>query len=303
MSILINEVSRARRLLLRGMAAGLVGGMWSPRIFAQSDEFIALPKAMWVWLKSLDELGQLSQFALAHGFSALMIHFGKVARAKMRDPESPALRILRDLKLQGCDCFALAGEPQWAQRAELPNAIIELLELQRQHIVFDGLHLDVEPHSLPQWRQPGGSAVLMRGMADLAIRTRDAMPSKMSLQLALNPKHAVQPLADGGSFFGRIAPHVQEVALMAYRDTPRRQLKAANDAAVQLRKLGLPWRMGVLTSSTEEVGVSYYGLPSESFEAQMHELWRELTLERQCQGLSFENYHSMRTMLRSSTTG
>lgn len=298
----LDDASRVRRLLLKGVAAGLCAGMWPPQTFAQGEEFLALPKAMWVWLKSLDELDGLSRFALDYRFSALMIHFRKPARAELLDPALPALRILRDLKSQGCACFALAGEPQWAEQARLPRTIADLVELQRRHLVFDGLHLDVEPHSLALWRQPGGRAALMQGVADLVQRTREAMPSKMSLQLALNPKYALEGLARGEGFLDRIAAHIQEVSLMAYRDTPQRQIQAAQAAIARLQSLRLPWRMGVLSNPPKEPGVSYHGLQRPAFEAHMQQLWQELKSEPLCQGLIFENYHSLRTLLQPAAS-
>ncbi len=294
----LDEARRVRRLLLKGAVAGLCVGMWPSITFAQGEQFLTLPKAVWVWLKSLDELPALSRFALDYRFSALMIHFRKPARAELLDPATPALRTLRDLKSQECACFALAGEPQWAEQTRLPRTIAELLELQRRHLVFDGLHLDVEPHSLSLWRQPGGRATLMQGVADLARRAREAMPPKMSLQLALNPKYALQELAGGEDFLGRIVPHVQEVSLMAYRDTPRRQLEAADAAVARLQTLKLPWRMGVLSNPPKEPGVSYHGLQPPAFEAHMQNLWQDLKAESLCRGLIFENYHSLSKLLR-----
>ncbi|HEY9380846.1 MAG TPA: hypothetical protein VIQ01_06325 [Burkholderiales bacterium] len=298
----LDEAGRIRRLLLKGAVAGLCVGAWPSPTLAQDGEFRALPKAMWVWLKSLDELDALSRFALDYRFSALMIHFRKPARAELLDPALPALRILRDLKSHGCACFALAGEPQWAEQARLPRTVADLLELQRRHLVFDGLHLDVEPHSLALWRQPGGQTTLMQGVADLAQRARKAMPSKMSLQLALNPKYALQELAAGEDFLDRIAPHVQEVSLMAYRDTPPRQIQAAEAAVARLQSLKLAWRMGVLSNPPKEPGVSYHGLQRPAFEAHMQNLWQDLKSESLCQGLIFENYHSLRTLLQPIAT-
>lgn len=297
----MNKVSRAsRRLVLKSMVAGVCASMWALPALPQSEEFRALPKAMWVWLKSIDELEALAQFAIDYRFSALMIHFRKTARAEMLAATSPALGVLRDLKTKGCACFALAGEPQWAEQSELPRTIEQLLTLQRRHAVFEGLHLDVEPHSLPLWRQSGGRAVLMQGVADLAERTRDAMPATLSLQLALNPKYALEPLATGDDFLKRITPNVQEVSLMAYRDSPQRQLQAAHAAIMRLQQLELPWRMGVLSNPPKEPGVSYHGLQSTAFTAHMRTLWDDLRAESLCHGLIFENYHSLRALLHAA---
>ena len=174
--------------------------------------------------------------------------------------------------------------------------------MQRRHFVFDGLHLDVEPHSLAQWRRPDGQAVLMQGVADLAGRVREAMPSKLSLQLALNPKYALLELAGNEDFLDRIAPHVQEVSLMAYRDTPQRQLQAADAAMARLQNLKLPWRMGVLSNPPKEPGVSYHGQQRPAFEMHMQNLWQDLKSEPLCQGLIFENYHSLRALLQPVVT-
>lgn len=254
---------------------------------------------MWVWLKSLEELEGLARFAVDQRFEALMIHFRKESRAALLSGKPDAVRVLHALCERGCEIHALAGEPQWAAKDELPRTVQQLLDIEGRHVLFQGLHFDVEPHSLPLWREPGGRATLMTGMATLAQRTRAALPAHMSLQLALNPKYALQPLA-GGDFLGQVSSHVQEVALMAYRNTPQRQHEAAADAIARLRELRLPWRMGVLCNPPKEPGVSYHGLSSAAFEAHMARLWYATRSEALCRGLIFENYHSLRELLHAS---
>lgn len=293
----MNEVSRAsRRFFLGGIAVALSSGLWPTHASAQNKEFRALPKALWVWLKSLNELPNLSHFAVDHRFDALMIHFRDPSRTELLEGSTSAIRILRELKGKNCLCYALAGEPQWATQSTIPNSIAQLLEINRRHSLFDGLHLDVEPHSLPAWRQPGGRVALMRGLADFSVRMRDTLPENMKLQLAVHPKNALQTM-DNQDFLERVAPHVQEIALMAYRDTPQRQQRAAKDAISRLQQLKLPWRMGVLTNPPKEPGVSYHGLQPAIFAAHMQELWSALKSAPQCRGLIFENYHSLRGLL------
>ena len=293
----MNEVSHAsRRLFLGGIAVALSGGLWSHRASAHNGDFRALPKALWVWLKSLNELPELSQFAVDHRFDALMIHFRDSSRTELLEGRTSAIRILRELKGKNCLCYALAGEPQWATQSTIPRSIGQLLEINRRHALFDGLHLDVEPHSLPAWRQPDGRAALMRGMADFAVRMRQTLPENMKLQLAVHPKNALQSMGDQ-DFLERVASHVQEIALMAYRDTPQRQQRAAKDAILRLQQLKLSWRMGVLSNPPKEPGVSYHGLQPAVFATRMQELWGVLKSAPQCRGLIFENYHSLRGLL------
>lgn len=269
---------------------------WPGYAAPTSSSFDALPKALWVWLKSLDELEGLARFAKLHRFGALMIHFRKDARAALLDASPAHIQVLRDLRERGCACIALAGEPQWAARDALPNTVAQLLAIERRHALFDGLHYDVEPHSLPRWREPDGKADLLGGLARLAQRTREALPASMALQLALNPKHALTPMP-GEAFLPRIAPYVQEVALMAYRDTPQRQVEAARLVIRELDALDVYWRMGVLSNPPKEPGVSYHGTPPDAFAQTMNELWRQIRAMPRCRGLIFENYHSLRLLL------
>lgn len=293
----MNEKGRAsRRRFLGGMAVGLWAALCPIRSIATQEEFRALPKALWVWLKSLQELPDLARFAMDYRFDALMLHLRENSRTALIGGAADSIGILRELKRNNCACYALAGEPQWVMESATPLSITQLLEINRRHALFDGLHLDVEPQSLPAWRQAGGRSLLMGEMADFVIRLRDKLPGDLKLQLAVHPKHALQPLGDQ-DFLGRIAPHVQEVALMAYRNKPARQYHAAKGAISRLEELRLPWRMGVLSNPPKEPGVSYHGLQRDVFEARMHELLGTIKSASQCRGLIFENYHSLRRLL------
>ncbi|MBX6392157.1 MAG: hypothetical protein IRY96_01695 [Burkholderiales bacterium] len=286
----------ARRRLLQGLGGALLcAGL--PKAAPAAQDFAALPKALWVWLKSLHELEGLSRFAGQHGFEALMIHFRKDARALMLSAQPEALAHLRSLREGGIAIYALAGEPQWAMRDAVPDTVEQLIEIERRHALFDGLHYDVEPHSLPAWRERGGRERLMHGLVRLARHTRTALPSHLKLQFALNPRHSLVSTGSADALSG-LAPYVDEVALMAYRDAPQRQLEAAAPAAERLHALDIPWRMGVLSNPPREKGVSYHGLAAEAFEARMQELWAGARRLPHCRGLIFENYHSLRALLR-----
>ena len=67
--------------------------------------------------------------------------------------------------------------------------------------LFDGLHLDVEPHALPAWHDPRSRAPLLRGTVELFDLVRSAL-SDADMDAAINPDFAAEPYR-GETFSGR----------------------------------------------------------------------------------------------------
>lgn len=128
---------------------------------------------------------------------------------------------------------------------------------------FDGLHLDVEPHTLDAWECGGddGRARLLERLAGLAAAARraarDARGSPVPVSLAV-PWWALEARATGGEAASRaLAAAADTLVLMAYGE-PGGPL-VGGDADRLLCRLGLPGRLDALPAGTRlRVGIAGY---------------------------------------------
>jgi hypothetical protein len=286
-----------RRQLLLG-AAGSVTPVSS---LAAIPSGRGTDKALWVWLRHPDELPSVVAFALRQNFSPMLVHLRKSVRHALLSGDKRLLTILRTPEISGISMLAVAGEPQWALTSGIPDAIRELLTIQARYRLFAGLHLDVEPHTLPQWRSSDADREALASgfirLIELIWRERDpALP----LQAALHPKACLQPVR-GQDLLGLLAPFLDEVSIMAYRSDPVSQLKQSGLVLARLKQLGLAWRLGVLAPKPEAApGLAY---PTEGFALRLEEALQRVRLYPGCRGVAVENARTAQRTLESGWLG
>ena len=248
---------------------------------------------MWVYLPDLPTLEAVATFATSFNISTLNIFIKSVDRTAMLDSSNPAIDILQNLRSDGFSVYGLAGEPTWAQTTNFPNQLSQLLNLHSLYNIFSGLHLDIEPASLPEWDEPNGQRDLMQGTADFISMVRSNMPAALDLNIAVQPVHALTVLSDGSDFLSHISPHVEEISIMAYRNDPAKQITRAEPCFTRAQALNLKWRMGTLCNPPTEANTSYFGFSSADFKLAMQQLWNSIYPEPWLTGLVFENYETL----------
>lgn len=251
----------------RRATLGVLGGVAVAPLLAAGaahgadDAFRRIAKAAWVWRIDLPGLPRLGDFAAVHGISRLALAFREPEREALLGGASSALRDgVQALRSRGIAVVALTGDPEWPRRPRLmPRSLATLIEIQRRHRVFDGLHLDVEPHSLADWRAGGAArTALMVGMIGFVETVRRAAPG-WPLEAAVHPQYARLTLPSAAGFMQELIARTDAVALMAYRDDPARQLRFAGPSIDIFERARKPWRLGVLVHADKEKGVSYWG--------------------------------------------
>ena len=289
----------SRRTVLA--AGGAAAMLWPHLAEATSgDAFTRVEKSVWVWRIEPEGLPALAEFAVAQGIRRVLLSLRAPARAAMMAGDPAAVRAVESLRSRGIAAGALTGDPSWPMRPErMPSSLEEWITLQARRRLFDFLHLDVEPHSLPGWREGGASReTLMRGMLDFVGRVRDRIEG-WPLDAALHPQYARLELPDGRNFMDAILKRLDSAALMAYRDDAQRLADLAAPSIRLLEKSGRPWRLGVLVHADKEPGVSYWKATRAHLIDEMNRLVDlvKRTAPRGFRGLAFEDLDGLRTVL------
>jgi hypothetical protein len=281
----------------RAVVAGLATAPFTH--FAKADEiesFRTIPKSMWVWNTRPEQFGELHSFAKHWQVSQVLLSASTdlLDRLEARDPVS--VGGITALRNNAIAVRALAGDPAWVMRQDLPP----LIERLANHVptLFDGIDLDVEPNALDEWHK-GQREKLIIGLATFIDHMR-AKLGRVSLGAALNPVYARIPREGGdANAMAMLAKKLDSVNLMAYRDRANALVKWAAPAATVLANVGLPWRSGVLVHESKEKGTSFFGASRPDFISQMTDLHRMLSgrFAGSYRGLIFEDYNGLRTIL------
>ena len=261
--------------------------------------FRALHKSLWVWNVDENGLEELLKFAKKIAVDTVLLSLYGSLMEKFASGDAATIADLEMFKRDGRGLFALIGDPGWISTSRaMPEFIRQTLGAMSRHPgIFDGLSLDIEPNSLPQWQDPFGRQDLVQKTVQL-FGTIRSESGGVPIDAALNPFFASIESSQGRSFLDELARHVDSVSLMAYRATPARAVEWARQAIAILDGAVL-WRMGVLVNADPETGTSYFGKSRAVFQLEMADLDARIRKARpkSYAGLVFQDYKGLRAML------
>jgi hypothetical protein len=161
--------------------------------------------SMWVWRQR--PAAELAMVAQTLDVRRVFLFVGNPS------PEGNKLirQSVRLLHAEQVDVYALSGEPQWTFRHHVAMAWAHrALRL----APFDGLHLDIEPHALKNWKidQQALVADYLALMAKLA-----PLPGPLEVDVQFAYGRIATP--GGSTFADDILDQVDGVTVMTYRDT------------------------------------------------------------------------------------
>ena len=272
---------------------------------AEDTPFKNVDKALWVWRTPLSALPDLARFVARWGFGTVYYSIPPRERPALR--AGTGLQILRNLQSSGVRLAMVAGDPLWADKPHpLPDAIVDLIALQRTTKVFSSIMLDVEPQTLPSWRDKVDRNRLAAGFDTLSRATAQAANAAgLELGLAIHPafSNVTLPGNPGQTLARAAADTGSELVLMAYRNTP-------DAIRAQMRKI-LPdlaagrahWRLGITTQAGPDAAtISYAGLPKNVFFADCAAIdahLRQTPASGGYRGLAIHQYATLSTLLES----
>lgn len=179
----------------------------------------------------------------------------------------------------GIDVHALNGAPEWAKERheEEGNSFIRwVIDYNRQAAEgerFTGVHLDVEPYLLPEWKQDEASLVRswLDNMESWLEEGREA-----GLYMAADVPFWL-PRLDMPTGNGKVSSWMLEqfdsLTIMAYRDNSDSIYESSKELLSQADKLGKPIVIGLELGKTNEGAyLSFHGKPLDYFEEHLRDV-------------------------------
>jgi len=260
--------------------------------------FAKIAKAVWVWKDRILDPGELPLFCEDHRIGVLFLYLTPQAGEALLSGKESALKVVASLRAGGRRVYACVGEPDWVID---PVRLPDHLALAGRAVsagLFDGLHLDVEPHALPAWRDPSSRLPLLAGTVELLDLVRSAL-SDADIDAAVNPVFVTVPYHDE-RFLTALARRLTSMSIMSYRDNVSAAISWAAPSILEVSRLGRRWRLGVLVDPNRaEPGTSWSDRSAVSFDAAMDELDTALRSRFSASGysgLAFEGYDGLRRM-------
>jgi len=262
-----------------------------------------LVKATWLWDAELivSEPEQVLRFSQNRGLNTLYVQIDPGI------PEAQYRSFNREAKERGISVYALGGEPGWA----LPEGWGPLRDWVRwvrhfngssaENERFAGLHLDMEPYLLPQWKT-GRTALVDDWMNAISLYTVAAKEAGLSagadlpfwLDQISTVKGVKRPLS------AWMLEQLDDITLMSYRDQAGGSGGIAGIVRSRLseaEKLGKHVVVGVETNpSTEGDHVTFYRHSRRELEAQLNRLASLLNGEPGFGGYAVHDYSGWKKM-------
>lgn len=213
---------------------------------------------LWVWDAAMvfDHGERRRFFELAERIGVSGIYLGLDAREADRlwDEEPGQLRgFLAECHERGIRVDCLLAENSWAIPGsregfqELAARLVRFQEGGTRATRYDSLHLDVEPHALPEWgRGEESQAALVRGYLSMLEAARG---TRMSL-VADIPSWYERVKTDEGDLLGSVLRRADGIVVMNYRSEAKRFAAEAAEEVERAEEMGKTVRVGVSAESS-----------------------------------------------------
>ncbi|MEL0106155.1 MAG: hypothetical protein VW802_04345 [Rhodospirillaceae bacterium] len=231
--------------------------------------FRNITKSLWIWQTPLDQLPKVLDYAQRWNFKTLNYSIIPQEHSRLLGFNSSTVKMINKARRQGNFKFiALSGAPNWAYHGEqTPETIINLLKIHRDiGGLFDGIHLNIEPHKLKGWRG-AKRRQLAEGYYQLVkIIAEQTKELKIPLNSTMYPAYArVAVPSLGSSILKSVIPYLNSVSISAYRNNPRHSFRIASLTLRQLASAETHWWMGVATHKTRNEKKTSYKNQSAAY--------------------------------------
>lgn len=252
--------------------------------------------AIWMWntYAIWRDKEQTLQTLTQHGINLVYLQVDKDI------PVDVYRTFIREAGALGIDIHALGGKPSWA----LPGKQGEMYDFiywvkaynnsSRSAERFDGIHLDVEPYVLPQWRTDRDTLIgywmdtvsgfVEEVKTDSFLTTGADFPVWLDRFLVPDGKGGATTLTDW--FFGRL----DEITLMAYIDNAQDIVKAVSKELYEAA--GKPVVIGMETMYNGEANSSFHALGRARLMGELDSVVRALSGYPSFAGHAFHEYDS-----------
>lgn len=257
--------------------------------------FKAIPKAIWVWRAEPEQYTEIGRFAAALGVRKVLLSVRQEVLSGLLNGSLDGPRELLPVRSLVPKLIAAVGEPGWVHFQAMPRSIEMIAEIQQRRRVFDGVHLDIEPQALDEWKG-GGRKVLLEQYVSLLSRIRARLPRGTPVEAALHPSYASVFMSDRTAMEAAI-DHLDEAVLMVYRSTAQESITWAGRSISVLATRRVPWWFAVKAGGLEPGNI--LGQHSwNSFATEALHLHNDLRIKSSdYKGLAIHDYRGLRTLI------
>ena len=185
-------------------------------------------RGIYVWSVDFNRFDNptLADIAHAKKFSTLLVS------ARQRTNTAKLQDLLKNAGSLGVEVTLIGGAPAWVKQ-ERHDKVVAMVQAWFRD--SNSVHLDIEPHLLPEWRQDRGA--LVEGFSRLLARLAADRRPDQKLSIAL-------PLTLTREEIATLAPHVDKIVVMAYEtaSTDRIVQRMERYADVPKEKLAIALR-------------------------------------------------------------
>lgn len=227
--------------------------------------------AAWVWVP---ESAPPDPVALAH-FARLRGVREAFVSVPWGGPTEAVRAVAGALVAHGVRVSALGGDTGWARDSGLAQVWAARA---CQEPGFTGVHLDIEPWTLPDW--PAHAEPLLAGVAQAAegVARATGRPVAVDLTPTLAQTHQTA--------FTAIARAASSVTLMSYRDTGSAILDFSAEARQVLRGVGRDYRLAVDTLPSHAGHSTFFGQPASDLDRVTHAVGESLQDDESFSGVA-----------------
>jgi len=272
-------------------------------------------RSLWVW-KSLEvtlnpeERGKLLGTCEEQGITRLYCFVSRVEGDLYLDRYAWEYGRLLDLcRARGIQVYALVGNPQWLRpsyREEVGAIVQSILEFNSRQAegraAFAGIKLDVEPHALPDWQQPERRGALAVNYLEMLKYVRAQLGARgRDLRLAADVSPTWSEAETGnGNLLSLAAQRLDEITVMAYRDTPEAVLERARPALEATRPYATSIEIGIETAEVQQPGVSMAGRQIDDIMLALERVYEGLAEFPNFRGFAIHDYSGLKKAIGES---
>jgi len=269
-------------------------------------EFQSVKRGLWVWQTELALSKQERSFFLSF-LQARKIQsvFLFVSKDLLRNEPERVREFLRFAHQKGIEVHALNGEPTWIFEGDRSFAQEFITAVRRYHDKvlpeeqFDALHLDVEPHALPNWNSGERMQLVEHYVEFLDWAAFQVVET--SLSLVIDIPYWFDSISIGKE---NLLEHVwdvaDQVAIMAYRNSAAKVIDSVRQEIEIYQSHPKPVWIGLSTESEFwPNGIDTQSVEA-NFEAMIQDVGSSMSKVGKNLGVSIQDYVHYRDMILST---
>ncbi|RJX37913.1 hypothetical protein D3P09_17660 [Paenibacillus pinisoli] len=263
-------------------------------------------KATWVWdtMALMKDKNEMLAFAEEQGVNVIYLHVDR----KARDFE-PYRAFIEEAHGLGIEVEALGGDPAWGlteYQQDIESFIGWIKDYQLaagERAAFDGIHVDIEPYLLKEWKQDRDD-IVRQWMGNVEFLVKKAKKDT-SLRVSADLPFWIHkiPASDSESVGSWMIDQLDGVVLMNYRNFAIGENGIIANALPMIKegtRAGKPVIIGLeMAPSDEGEHISFYESGTSSMHRQMQLSHMVMRWHTGYQGFSIHDYKRWREAAKS----